>query len=134
MVQEEVLDSLASDGLTVYAVWESILPADNERWAHKSAAIFHDPRVRNYWVGSDDLGAAFQPALHLEGGPAWDVYLLYGPGTGWQGRGPGAGPPVPAFYMHQLRALPDSLALDGPQLRSAIRKQLARRAQLQLSH
>jgi hypothetical protein len=122
-VQEQVLERIDSDSLAVYVVWEPILPTDDERWARKSTTIFPDSRVRNFWIATDDLGEAFQPALRLTGEPAWDVYLLYGPQTEWQG----ASPPAPEFFMHQLRdRLPDSLGLDGPELASAIQMILAR--------
>jgi len=123
-VQERVLATVASESLAVYAVWEPILPTDDERWARKASTIFPDRRVDNFWVATDDLGEAFQPALRLAGEPAWDVYLLYGPRTEWRG----ASPPVPDFYMHQLRGrLPDSLGLDGPELASAIQVILGRK-------
>jgi hypothetical protein len=79
VVQEQVLETVASENLAIYALWEPILPTDDERWARKASTIFPDRRVRNYWVATDDLGEAFQPALQLMGGPAWDVYLVYRP-------------------------------------------------------
>jgi hypothetical protein len=118
VVQEQVLADIASDSLAVYAVWEPILSTDDERWARKATTLFPDSRVQNYWIATDDLGEAFQPPLRLTGEAAWDVYLLYRPGTTWQP----AGPPAPDYFMHQLSGrLPDSLMLDGPKLASAIR-------------
>jgi hypothetical protein len=124
VVQEEVLATVTSESLAVYAVWEPILLTDDERWARKAATLFPDSRVRNFWIATDDLGEAFQPALSLTGEPAWDVYLLYGPRTEWHG----PSPPAPEFFMHQLRGrLPDSLGLDGQELASAIQVILARK-------
>lgn len=118
-----MLATVASESLAVYAVWEPILATDDERWARKATTLFPDLRVQNYWIPTDDLGEAFQPPLHLIGEAAWDVYLLYRSGTTWAD----GSPPVPDFYMHQLRGrLPDSLMLDGPKLASAIQMIRAR--------
>lgn len=120
-----MLAAVTSESLAVYAVWEPILPTDDERWARKATTLFSDGRVRNYWIATDDLGESFQSPLRLTGEAAWDVYLLYAPGTTWEA----AAPPPPDYFMHQLRGrLPDSLMLQGPKLAAAMRVIQTRRA------
>lgn len=52
------------------------------------------------------------------GEPAWDVYLVYPPGTEWKGNKP----PKPAYFMHQLVGrLPDNRRLNGEALAAKLR-------------
>ena len=77
----------------------------------------------HYWVATQDVGQLFQPAIGLEGEVAWDVYLVYPPGIGWEDRIP----PVPEILMHQLRGrLPEARLLDGPVLAQEIQQVLSR--------
>jgi hypothetical protein len=50
--------------------------------------------------------------------PAWDVYLAYGRDAEWRNE-----PPVPAYWMHQLRLDPER-RLDGDRLAAEITKLL----------
>ena len=123
-MQEHVLETINSNELVVYAVWEPILRTDDERSSRKATTLFPDKRVRNYWVGSQDVGKAFQHPLDLTTEPAWDVYLLYPPEVKWESGQP---PPRPAFYMHQLGGrLPDGRGLDGPGLAAEVRSILSK--------
>ncbi|MCH8816068.1 MAG: hypothetical protein IH957_13450 [Chloroflexi bacterium] len=54
--------------------------------------------MTHYWIDNRDVGKLFQTPIGLTTEPAWDVYLLYGPGVTWEQDGP----PQPAFWMHQL--------------------------------
>jgi hypothetical protein len=123
VVQNDVLRTIDSRDLLVYAVWEPILKTDDARSSRKATTLLPDSRVRNYWTGTLDLGRLFQPAIGLEGEPAWDVYLVYPPGIVWE---KGAAP-RPAFFMHQLGGrLPDARRLDGPGLAAELRDGLDR--------
>lgn len=51
---------------------------------------------------------------------AWDVYYVYRRGTEWTEELP----PVPDYYMHQLRTLPAERMLDGDKLAEEINKLL----------
>lgn len=62
-----------------------------------AATIVPDARVQHFWDGGSVLMNAYQQVLGLSE-DAWDVYLLYGPETTWDGDLP----PVPRFWMHQL--------------------------------
>ena len=60
-----------------------------------------DPRARHFWDGAGEVMHLYAPVLGIkEGLPAWDVYLLYGPGERWEAGQP---PPPPRYWMHQLR-------------------------------
>ena len=118
MVLDEVLRQEPSERLAVYAVWEPILRSDDESAARRATTLFPDPRVRNYWIASQAVGELFQAPIRLTTEPAWDVYLLYAPGTRWDA----ATPPAPHAFMHQLRGrLPAERGLNGPQLLAELR-------------
>lgn len=123
MVQEDVLESIDSDRLVVYAVWEPILRTDDERSSRKASALFPDSRARHYWTDTQDVGKMFQGPIDLRSEPAWDVYLVYPPGVLWDGEDP----PKPVTFMHQLVGrLPEDLHLDGDRLGSTIRRLLSK--------
>jgi hypothetical protein len=60
--------------------------------------LITDSRASHYWDPHETLGNAYSRILGFEGGPAWDVYFLFGKGARWDG----PAPPKPAFWMHQL--------------------------------
>lgn len=123
-MHESVFEGIASERLKGYVVWEPILRTDDERSARKATTILPDARVFHYWIDSEAVGEAFQAPLALEGEPAWDVYLVYPPGTEWRG----SGPPKPSYFMHQLRSLPASRRLNGEALATKLREALAKRS------
>jgi hypothetical protein len=93
-------------------VW---VPAAGGRASDVPAATARasDARIRQLW---DERGlelTVFRAPLRLTQ-DAWDVYLVYAPGVRW----PGAIPPAPSYFMHQLDALADSGVpeLDGATL------------------
>jgi hypothetical protein len=112
-VQQQVLATIDSKKLVAYAVWEPILRTDDERSSRKATTCIPDKRTRHFWVGSQDVGKLFQPAIGLTSEPAWDVYLVYPAGQQWKDNAP----PTPEFLMHQLgERLPEAPALDGEAL------------------
>jgi len=123
VVQESVLEREDDGDLAVYVVWEPIFRTDDERAARKASTLLTDRRVAHFWVETQAIGQLFQPAIGLEGEVAWDVYLVYPPGIGWEDRIP----PVPEILMHQLRGrLPEARLLDGPVLAQDIDRVLSR--------
>jgi len=57
--------------------------------------------------------------IDLTNEPAWDVYLVYGPGIQWTV----SSPLEPTLFMHQLGGrLPADQRLDGPKLRDVIKE------------
>lgn len=52
----------------------------------------------HFWDAAGSLGPLFKDLLSLPGRVrAWDLYLLYPPGPRWE-----LGPPLPAYWQHQL--------------------------------
>ncbi len=133
VLRHEVFTKLPADRLRIYAVWEPILPSDNAaRLDDGLPLLASDPRASQYWDPRSEIGRLFVRALDLPmTTPAWDVYLLYGPGDLWK-----SAPPQPAFWMHQIDFLPFSDAarrfakqrLDGARFRSEVEKLLAANA------
>ncbi len=82
-----------------FVVWLPMLPTDNQSAAGAQAGSFIDARVAQQWDGDRASGETFAKMLGLKR-KAWDVYLLYAPGVKWTGEAP----PMPTFWMHQLRA------------------------------
>ncbi len=79
-----------------YVVWVPMRRGTADDVPGATAAV-PDPRALHFWDAEGFALRAFRPALGLIG-PAWDVYLLYGPDARWDG----PEPPKPAFWMHQL--------------------------------
>ena len=116
-----MFESIPSDRLKGYAVWEPILRTDDVRGARQATTILPDPRVHHYWTARQAVGEMFQAPLGLKGEPAWDVYLLYPPGIEWKE----PRPPNPAYFMHQLRGLPAGRRLATDTLAARLRQLLA---------
>lgn len=85
----------------------------------EATSLIPDERVRHYWDPDSLVGAAYQDPLGLTE-PAWDVWMLFGRGAVW-----GDEPPRPAWWEHQLGALPDSLHLDPQRFAGKARELVA---------
>jgi hypothetical protein len=92
----------------VYLVWVPMLGAE-ERHVPEASRLASDSRVSQYWDGANSLGEAYRSVLGLSG-PAWDVYLLFGPLQKWDE----GTPPKPVFWMHQLHDVTQAPTLDAP--------------------
>lgn len=77
-----------------------MLGTDDSVAASRQGAQFRDPRITEAWDGDRKAGVLFARRLGLEG-IAWDVYLVYRCGVRWDEE---ERPPMPDFWMHQLRA------------------------------
>lgn len=84
----------------MHLVWSSQLGA-KEKHVAGGAALMRDPRVTHYWDPEQRVGAAFQRHIANLSSPAWDVWMLFAPGTTW----PGDAPPAPTWWEHQLSGL-----------------------------
>lgn len=73
-----------------------MLRSDDRAAAVEGSAEFSDDRVSYYWDADRVVGKAFKKTLGLWQ-TAWDVYLLYNPGTQWEDEAP-----TPEYWMHQL--------------------------------
>ena len=74
-----------------------MLPGDSEATAKEKAAIFNDPRVRQFWDPDQLSGKAIAKSLGYDGKVAWDIYLFYQSGDEWI-----EAPPEPACWSHQI--------------------------------
>lgn len=87
---------LPTEKLRAHIIWLPMLRADNRQAALEGSAEFTDDRVSYYWDPERLSGESFEETLGLWQ-TAWDVYLLYKPGTLWD-----ANAPKPDYWMHQL--------------------------------
>lgn len=69
--------------------------------------VFQDNRVQHYWDPERILGKIVAEPLLKNTPIAWDIYLLFNPGTHWENEIF----PAPDFWMHQLPE-DESLRLD----------------------
>jgi len=133
-VQRKVFDRLPGDRVSVTAIW---VPVNREQsWdelqtnAHREQPRWlTDPRAVNFTDSTRRAAMAWAPVLDIKPLygvqlPAWDVYLVFGPDARWGP--PGAPPPAPAFWMHQLStgAPANSIRLNPDQLRARIEAML----------
>ena len=113
------LEKIADARLKPFAIW---VPKSGSTAAAVPEAmkLVADPRVENFWDEDGAALKAFQPPLGLDQ-DAWDLYLIYLPGTVWEG----AIPPKPVFFMHQLWKAPDAPLFDGPVFAEKVRAALS---------
>jgi len=91
-----------------------MLRSDDRQAALEGSAEFTDDRVSYYWDPDRAAGKSFKKTLGLWQ-TAWDVYLLYSPGTRWDDFAP-----MPHYWMHQLTmANADAPSLDVDSLTAA---------------
>jgi hypothetical protein len=93
--------------VAVYLVWSPQSGAGAQH-VPDATRLIRDPRVQHFWDPNTVVGAAFAPAVGREAA-AWDVWLLFERATRWTSDGP----PVPAWWEHQLGDLPDERRLDA---------------------
>lgn len=95
-LEDHLLARNADPRLRAYVVWVPKLGA-HESDVPVATRFVADGRATHYWDSAGVLVQAYDQVLGLHQ-DAWDVYLLYGRGTRWDG----PLPPVPNFWMHQL--------------------------------
>lgn len=97
-IRESVLKAYPDADIQVSIVWIDMLPSDNEKVATNSAAIFDDPRVKQFYDPDRKSGYAIaKDLLYENAGPAWDIYLYYDKDAQWTDA-----PPKPVDWVHQL--------------------------------
>ena len=118
MVERYVLDAKAGDDLTAFVIWTPISKNDHRERAVEATSHLADPRARHFWDRSLAVQRSFSAPLGLKDSPAWDVYLVYGPGKRWD-----KAPPVPDVYMHRRGDdMPRDRILNGPRLIEEVEK------------
>jgi hypothetical protein len=103
---QEVMKEIQEKELRIYIVWLPALRTDNRAAALERSEEFTDPRLRQYWDGEQTTGISWNGILKT-GQLAWDVYMIFARGRKW-----GKDPPMPDFWMHQLRGIESAPRLD----------------------
>jgi len=121
---EAVLSLPRADDFRLYILWLPVLEADTREAAELvRGRLPADNRLGHFWDHDLTVSRAFHRVLQLEQRPrrhriAWDIFLLYGAGSVWNGE-----PPLPAFWMHQL-FLEDVPELDASVLRGELERRI----------
>jgi hypothetical protein len=116
-----VLKNNADPRVQAYAVWVP-MRGGAEKDVSEATATLPDLRVRHFWDAAGFTLRAFAPVLALPPGrEAWDVYLIYKPGTRWDGEAP----PAPDYWMHQLKGVENGPFLDADVLGRQLAQVLA---------
>lgn len=110
----------ADPRLEAYVVWVPELGAHENNVADATRLV-PDARASHYWDPNEVLGAAYGRLLPTPAA-AWDVYMLFGPGTVW----PASGAPKPDFWMQQLAGVTTAPRLDGVAFAAEAAKLLGR--------
>jgi hypothetical protein len=114
-----VLEKIQAPDMRIYAVYLPILGGDQVSNVPSAIKRIPDRRVSYFWDGKGDLGRGYSRVLQLpEGQTAWDVYLVFDRDVEWQN----GLPPVPNFWMHQLREVSPDRRLDADRLADEINK------------
>jgi hypothetical protein len=123
MVQRYVLQAIPDPRLTVYVVWEPVLPKDNAEQAKATSSLFSDPRLVQFWAPSLAAGQQFASVVGTHGTPVWDLFMVFPGDAKWQ-----ESPPAPGFVMSNLAddtASPKHPRLQAVELADKVRVLLA---------
>lgn len=122
-MSDAISEHIGSDpGLRTYIAWVPMLMA-RESHVRNGLRAVGDPGVAHYWDEHSALVHGFVKTLGL-GQPAWDIYMIYGPGTRWEADLP----PAPHFWMHQLPGA-DAPRLDAEEFARRLKAELNRVAE-----
>ena len=97
-MKKAILGAEPPPDILVAIAWIRMLPPDDLAAARCLAATIRDPRVQHFHDPCRRAGSAIAASLGAPGKTAWDIYLFYPAGPGWQ-----AGPPPPLAWAHQLK-------------------------------
>jgi hypothetical protein len=112
-MQTHVLAQVSDPGLRVYMVWVPKLRG-LERDVPSATTQYPEPRAQHFWDAPSVLVRGYRETLRLPE-DAWDVFMVYGPGTKWAGDRP----PEPAYWAHQLGSK-EKPRMPGPWLDGAV--------------
>jgi peroxiredoxin len=97
-VRDSILESLPDEEFGISIVWIDMLPGDKHAAALRSAHLFNDPRVKQFYDPNRIVGMAFaEQLLNENAGPAWDIYMVFDKGASWNDAAP-----IPVDWCHQL--------------------------------
>ncbi len=123
-MQENVLEKIDGDQLSVHVVWTPVLRSDDRASVDKARQIFPGERVTQYWDSDQSLGKTYGKVVKLprERTLAWDIYFAFDRKSQWKGEAP-----KPDDWAHQLGR--DERALrNGDKLRHSVERLLKDRA------
>jgi pimeloyl-ACP methyl ester carboxylesterase len=121
LLERYLLDQVPGDRIRVYVIWGPMLGDETAAVAQSAVRTLPDERVVHFWTGSPDLAKKMAVPLGLKDTAAWDVFLLFPPGTRWTDPAP-----QPSDFMHQRgNLLPSDRTLDAAKLRDRVRELLA---------
>lgn len=129
-VNRDLLATTSEERLETFVVHVPVIGGKAKNIA-PAATLLHNAHVHHYWNPSGEFGRELAEAVGMKNGDklvyAWDVWLIYGPETTWDG----ASPPQPVRLMHQLYGLeehPDFPLLDSKAFGQEVRTLLAQLA------
>lgn len=124
-VRDSILKAYPDGAFSVSIVWIDMLPGDGAKAVARSARLFNDPRVMQFYDEDGRVGELFSGLLlKQDAGPAWDMYMFFDMETTW-----GAAPPTPSEWYHQLsgaRRADTSLFRTGEALVNQLRESAGR--------
>ena len=82
-VLKSIIEFSPTADISIAIVWINKLPADSKTAAEKSARIFTDPRICQFYDPQQLSGRAIADSLGWLGKVAWDIYLFYAAGSQW---------------------------------------------------
>lgn len=124
-IEKQILETIPSKQLAVYVVWLPVLNFQDEatlqRNGQKESIRVPDSRATHYIDPDGFAGRQYSPILNIPyHGPAWDVYLAFGPDVRWEDRAP-----TPTGWMHQGGdGMDRSRRLDGRKFATEIQQLL----------
>jgi hypothetical protein len=122
VIQNQVLKVVPDQRVATYVVWVPILPTDRQAPGPDTLSLVTDRRATHFWDEEGRLPELFKKSLGLEQKRwAWDVYLIYPPGTRWDTELP----PKPVYWQHQLPGVRSAPRLAGQSFAALLRKTLA---------
>lgn len=113
-----IMKNVPSPKLRVAIVWLPSGETMNRDIAVFQSSRFVDGRVTYFWDPYRAAGETWQSVLKLNG-TAWDVYMLYGKSSTWNE--PELDPGPPAFWMHQLKEIPQAPTFDAQTFEKKLR-------------
>lgn len=132
-IEKEVLETVSSDRLAAYVVWLPVLNFQDEatlqRNGQQESHRVSDARATQFIDPNGFLGKAYGRLLGVRyNGPAWDVYLAFGPDVRW-----GQHVPSPTAWMEQGDT-PGARQLDGHKMADDVRQLLLKGKSASLAH
>ncbi len=97
-VVQEIFEENSNPNLAGTMIWEPMMADDDIEAAIYKQEIFQDLRVIHYWDANKTLGKIVANSMLKNTNIAWDIYLIFQPGTPWRTEKF----PRPSFWMHQL--------------------------------